>query len=65
MSVSVVKAAPTLMSGIKSALSALASVFASIVAAGAVSAAIENRRQPNPADLAVLGLQGVQFKRYY
>lgn len=69
MSVIVVKSAPSalsaVMTAVKSVLSGLGRFYASFVAAGAVANALDNHRQPKAADLAVLGLEGVQFKQYY
>jgi len=61
MSVLAVKSAPQVLSAVKAALSAVGDVFATIAAAGAVSHALENRRQPAAADLKILGLDRVTF----
>lgn len=65
MSVVVAKPAVSLLSGVQSVLSAIAGVFVSIAAAGAVANAVENHRAPRAADLRVLGLENVDFKKYY
>lgn len=46
-------------------LSAVRDVLASVSAAGAAANAVENHRQPDAADLAVLGIEGARFKQYY
>ena len=43
----------------------VADLMATVAAAGAVSAALENRRQPNEADLRQLGLEGAKFNLKY
>lgn len=65
MSVLVAKPAVSLVSGVQSVLSAIAGAFVSIAAAGAVANAVENHRAPRAADLRVLGLENVDFKKYY
>lgn len=42
-------------------LSSVGELFATIAAAGAISRAVENRRQPLEADLVQLGLGGTKF----
>lgn len=65
MSDIVLKSGSSALSVVKSAWLGLCDMFATIAAAGAVANAVENRRRPSDEDLALLGLERVEFKRYY
>lgn len=65
MSDIVLKSGPSAMGFVKTALRRVRDVFAAIAAAGAVANAVENHRRPNAQDLKELGLERVDFSRYY
>ena len=65
MSDMVYKSAPSLMGFVKSAWAGLREAVAMVAAAGAVANAVENRRTPSAEDLKELGLERVDFSRYY
>jgi len=56
------KSTQTIVADIKKGLSAIADWSATFAAAAGAATALENHRQPAPADLRRLGLDGVKFR---
>jgi hypothetical protein len=65
MTIVVHKLEGSIYRGLRAVLSNTAAFFSTVAAATAVSAAIENRRQPLEADLRQLGMAGAKFNLNY